>query len=198
MTDTRKATAADAPTVATTLASAFAEDPVTCWMSGQADCEQRMMPFWRALARSNLAKADHEVFLSADGASVAVWQGIDQWKVPPREILRWVPAMAASMRLRLPVALQLLNAMERAHPKEPHYYLEFLGTRKDRQSRGGGSAVITAMLERSDAEGVPAYLESSNPRNVPFYARHGFQERGVVDAPKGGPSLTTMWREPRG
>jgi GNAT superfamily N-acetyltransferase len=105
--------------------------------------------------------------------------------------------MLSSLRLRLPAALQLLSAMEKVHPSEPHYYLEFLGTRRDRQNKGGGSAVMSVMLERCDLEGVPAYLESSNPRNVPFYARHGFVERGPVAAPKGGPVLATMWREPR-
>ena len=46
------------------------------------------------------------------------------------------------------------------HPPEPHYYLEFLGTRRGQQSRGGGTAVLQPMLDRCDAEGVPAYLES--------------------------------------
>lgn len=197
MPDVRKAGIADSATMAATLASAFAADPVCCWMCGQRDSEQRMTPFWRSLARTGLGKADHEIYVSDDGSSAAVWRGIDQWKLPPLEVARALPAMVSSLRLRLPLALQLLSAMEKVHPTEPHYYLEFLGTRSDRQSKGGGSAVMSVMLERCDTEGVPAYLESSNPRNIPFYARHGFVERGRVEAPKGGPTLATMWREPR-
>ena len=109
-----------------------------------------------------------------------------------------MPAMLRSFRLRTPVVIKLLTAMEKAHPTGPHYYLEFLGTRRDEQGRGVGTATMQPMLERCDTEGVPAYLESSNPRNVPFYARHGFRETGVVEAPGGGPTLITMWREPRG
>jgi GNAT superfamily N-acetyltransferase len=193
----RKATAADRATVASALGSAFAEDPVLCWMSGEADCERRMAPFWRTITAIELAKADHEMFVSEDGASVALWKGIDKWKSRPGEMLRLAPAMVRSLRARGPLGLRLLTEMEKVHPTEPHYYLECLGTRRDRQGKGAGSAVIEKMLQRCDAEGVPAYLESSNPRNVPFYARHGFVETGVIEAPKGGPKLTPMWRDPR-
>jgi GNAT superfamily N-acetyltransferase len=180
-----------------TLASAFSSDPVCCWMCGQADTEKRMSPFWASITKAGLAKPDHEIYVSNDASGVAIWRGIDKWKLPPSEVARAMPAMARSLRARLPMTLQLLTTMEKAHPAEPHYYLEFLGTRRDRQGTGVGSSVMSPMLERCDREGVPSYLESSNPRNVPFYARHGFVETGTIAAPRGGPTLTTMWREPR-
>ena len=65
------------------------------------------------------------------------------------------------------------------------------------QSKGVGSAVIRHMLERCDAEGLPAYLESSNLRNVPFYARHGFVSTGEIVVGKDAPTVTAMWRDPR-
>jgi ribosomal protein S18 acetylase RimI-like enzyme len=34
---------------------------------------------------------------------------------------------------------------------------------------------MTQVLKRVDAEHVPAYLESSNPRNISLYRRHGFE-----------------------
>ena len=87
--------------------------------------------------------------------------------------------------------------MERVHPPAPHYYLHTLGTRRVSQGHGVGSAVLAPMLDRCDREGVPAYLESSNPRNVAFYARHGFETQGRVPLPDGAPPITRMWREPR-
>lgn len=179
------------------LASAFAADPVLCWMSGQADCQRRMGPFWRWTVDSTLRHADHLAFVTDDGASAAVWRGIDRWKIPPADIVRSLPSTLRSLRLGLVRSLGMLSAMEKAHPKEPHYYLEFLGTRADAQGRGGGSAVLAPMLERCDREGLPAYLESSNPRNIPFYARHGFVVRPPLDLPGGAPPMTPMWREPR-
>jgi GNAT superfamily N-acetyltransferase len=91
-----------------------------------------------------------------------------------------------------------LTTIEKVHPTEPHYYLEVLGTRQGQQSKGVGSSVITVVLDRCDQEGLPAYLESSNPQNVPFYARHGFEISGEIDCGKGEPVVTAMRREPRG
>jgi hypothetical protein len=54
------------------------------------------------------------------------------------------------------------------------------------------------VLERCDGERVPAFLESSNPRNIPFYERQGFVVTKRLDRlPGGAPLLTQMWREPR-
>lgn len=194
--EARKATFEDRDVVASALASAFGEDPVCCWMSGQNDSERRMSPFWRSTIRTLLRKPDHEVYVAGDGTAAAVWRGVDNWKVGQGELVRTMPAMLRSLRLRAPIVVKLLSAMEKAHPTEPHYYLEFLGTRRDRQGHGVGRETLQPMLDRCDSEGVPAYLESSNPRNVPFYFRHGFRETGVIEAPQDGPTLTTMWREP--
>jgi len=93
--------------------------------------------------------------------------------------------------------LRLLNLVEGMHPHEPHWYLATLGTAVELQGQGVGSALMQPVLEHCDAEGLPAYLESSKERNVPFYRRHGFEVVKEVPLPGGGPKLWTMWREPR-
>ena len=98
---------------------------------------------------------------------------------------------------KVPRLVGALTAIEKVHPKEEHYYLEVLGTHQDRQSKGIGSAVMSHMLDRCDTEGMPAYLESSNPRNIPFYARHGFEPTDEIVVGKGAPTVTAMWRDPR-
>jgi GNAT superfamily N-acetyltransferase len=199
MADIRPATPADRETLATSLASAFSEDPLFGWIAGpKAPLEDRMRIFFDAFLKINLGKPDHLVFVSEDGTGAAVWQPVGKWKVPTSELVRALPAMLRTFRMRTPTMVSALTAIEKAHPSEPHYYLEVLGTRKDRQSKGIGSSVINAVLERCDEEGVPAYLESSNPRNIPFYARHGFEVREEISCGKGAPTATTMWREPRG
>jgi GNAT superfamily N-acetyltransferase len=95
--------------------------------------------------------------------------------------------------------LRLLNLVEGMHPHEPHWYLATLGTAIDVQGKGVGSALMQPVLEQCDREGLPAYLESSKERNVPFYRRHGFEVVNQVRLPgKGAPLLWTMWRDPQG
>lgn len=206
MTAVRRATASDSSTLGATIASAFADDPVFSWMLGpNADPEQnrkgnrqqKLTPFFTSLAKINLAKSDHEIYISESGDGAAIWYGVDDWKVAPTDLVRSAPALVRTFGRRLPVALKALSAMEKAHPTAPHYYLEFLGTRRDRQGRGVGSMVIAPMLERCDAEAMPAYLENSNPRNEAFYARHGFVVRQEIALPADAPPLVAMWREPR-
>ena len=81
---------------------------------------------------------------------------------------------------------QLLDKMDAAHPTEPHWYLGFIGVDVARQGEGLGSAMLKASLRDIDAQSGLAYLESSNPRNLPLYERFGFevtQEIQVGDSP---------------
>jgi hypothetical protein len=55
---------------------------------------------------------------------------------------------------------------------------------------------MNSRLDRCDAEGAPAYLESSNADNIPYYNRYGFDVTGEIVIPD-GPSLWPMWRQPR-
>jgi ribosomal protein S18 acetylase RimI-like enzyme len=93
--------------------------------------------------------------------------------------------------------LKILNLIESMHPHEPHWYLATLGTAVEQQGKGIGSALMAPVLTHCDREGVPCYLESSKERNVPFYRRHGFEVVKEVQIPGDGPSLWTMWRDPR-
>jgi len=43
----------------------------------------------------------------------------------------------------------------------------------------------------------PAYLESSNPKNLERYGRLGFEPLAEFSMPDGGPTVTTMWRTAR-
>lgn len=65
-------------------------------------------------------------------------------------------------------------ALERWHPKAPHYYLETLGVEPGFQGQGIGSAIVRRMTGPADWEHTGCYLESSKARNVPLYERHGF------------------------
>src|SRR4029079_14902841 len=92
---------------------------------------------------------------------------------------------------------QFDELMREHHPDESHWYLGVIATRPERQGQGLGTELLHASLARVDEQGLPAYLESSNPRNVSLYLRHGFVAIGEIEL-DGGPSLTKMWRDPVG
>ncbi len=51
------------------------------------------------------------------------------------------------------------GAMEKAHPREKHFYLFFMAVDPPFQGKGLGSAILDATLKRIDEMGMPTYLE---------------------------------------
>jgi len=96
----------------------------------------------------------------------------------------------------LPLLAAGMAGIKRKHPRTPpHWYLSLLGTDPEARGRGLGSAVLQPVLERSDAERVGVYLESSKEANIGFYARLGFRVTRELRLPR-GPRMWAMWREP--
>jgi ribosomal protein S18 acetylase RimI-like enzyme len=87
----------------------------------------------------------------------------------------------------------VFEQMGQYHPDEPHWYLPLIGVDPAQQGKGYGSALLMHALRRCDEDGTPAYLESSNPKNIPLYQRHGFEVLGTI--PVGSsPPITPMLR----
>jgi GNAT superfamily N-acetyltransferase len=64
------------------------------------------------------------------------------------------------------------------------------------QGKGYGSILLEHAVARCDREGLPAYLESTSPRSVPLYRRHGFEV--VAELRVGSaPPIFPMVRQPR-
>jgi ribosomal protein S18 acetylase RimI-like enzyme len=89
-----------------------------------------------------------------------------------------------------------IGEMGKWHPKVPHWYLFAIGVDPHHQNEGLGSILMEHALPKSDSDGIFSYLESSSPRNVPFYQRHGFEVMQVVQVGS-SPTFTLMAREPR-
>lgn len=76
----------------------------------------------------------------------------------------------------------VLEQMDAAHPKYPHWYLPWFGVDTADQGRGIGSQLMQYCLRIVDEQQLPAYLETPNPRSIPFYERHGFAVAGEAQA----------------
>lgn len=196
--DVQKARPTQATALAEALAKAFYDDPLFSWLF--PDASRRVEISRRAfdLYLKRVWLQHEETYTIGDASTGAcVWEPPGTWKLSVREQLSLLPAMLPIFGRRLPRVLGTLNAVEKGHPAEPHYYLAFIGVAPESQGNGMGSILMHPVLQRCDAEGIPAYLEASAPRNRDLYLRHGFEVTEEIRPGRGGPPLWRMWREPR-
>lgn len=200
----RPATRADISALSVTLGRAFFDDPVMCWMLPDADLRRRKLHrLFAALTRyHHLSRGGVEV--APDGGGIggaALWDPPGEWQTSRAEELRAMPRLLLAFGTSLRKGLEITELMKKAHPEEPHWYLAVIGSDPAVRGKGFGQALMRSRLDRCDAEHAPAYLESSNPDNVPYYQRFGFEVTGEIKLPGrdgvAGPSLVPMWRPPR-
>ncbi len=173
MTTRVQATATQAEEVAAidTIVLAFAADPIGrwCWPDPH-DYLTNMPSFSRAFAGAafRCGSADR----TEDGAGVALWMPPGEHPDEEAMGLLLESTIAASTRADL---LAVFEKAAECHPSEPHWYLPLIGVDPAHQGRGIGGALMRYALERCDRDHSTAYLESSNPRNISLYRRHGFE-----------------------
>ena len=90
----------------------------------------------------------------------------------------------------------VFEQMGRYHPHEPHWYLSLIGVDPSQQGAGHGSTLLRHALAACDRDGLPAYLESTNPRNTRLYARHGFEAVATIQVGD-SPPIVPMIRQPQ-
>jgi len=190
--EVRTATRDEMPQAVSCIVAAFITDPLARFAWPAPHDHLRAMP----LAAREFAGGSFEhgtAYVSADFCGTALWLPPDVH--PNDEALERVfrDTVAAA---RLDDMLATFERMGESHPDEPHWYLPMIGVEPNAQNRGLGWALMRHALARCDQEGVLAYLESSNPRNVPFYERHGFEAIGRIQV-GAAPVVTPMVRQPR-
>lgn len=95
--------------------------------------------------------------------------------------------------------LHWMTVLERHHARNmprPHWYIFLIGVDPPAQGQGLGNALLRPLFEEADVAGVPCYLETFNPDNLPFYRRHGFEVIDEVKLTPNGPPFWTMRRAP--
>jgi ribosomal protein S18 acetylase RimI-like enzyme len=188
----RVARESERDTVINTLTLAFSTDPCVRYMLTRPDAFLAGYPRL-ALGMGGAGIAQGAAWLADDGAAAALW-------LPPgvhadSDAIGAVIGEFAPEE-KLAVLGEVGEALAKYHPEEPHWYLAMVGVDPARQGQGLGSAILKESLRKCDAEGGVAYLESSNPKNVPLYERHGFEVMGVIQ-PADFPPLIPMLRPAR-
>jgi GNAT superfamily N-acetyltransferase len=182
------------------LARAFYDDPVMTWMVPEDDVREKVSSrVFATFARHHFWPRGSSEVASRDGVvgGAALWDAPGQRKSSRIEELRMMPALMWAMRSRSSAMGQVMALMEANHPEEPHWYLMLIGTDSNVRGAGLGQALMRSRLDRCDAEGSPAYLENSNPKNEAYYLRFGFEVTGEIQLPDQGPKMWPMWRQPR-
>jgi GNAT superfamily N-acetyltransferase len=200
MSDVRPASLDDVELLARIAAGGFYADPVLSWVFRDDDRRLDQLTFmFTGMVHDMLP--DRGVVDLAGGACAAFWR-------PPDFEHGRMAADRVADALEEPDAPAPFSAdelerlgilgevMRDHHPHEPHWYLNVVSTLPERQGRGLGAAALRPVLDRCDAEGTRAYLESTNPRNRTLYLREGFVEAGELQIPD-GPAMLQMWRDPR-
>jgi ribosomal protein S18 acetylase RimI-like enzyme len=175
-----------------TLALAFSADPCTRYLwprpAAFVDGYPRLVA---AIGGANLERGT--AFAADDFSTASLW--IQPGGKPDSEAIDMLIGETVAPE-RQAVAAKVGELMDAFHPDEPHWYLSMIGVDPARQGRGLGSAMLRHTLALCDADGLAAYLESSNPKNISLYERHGFEVLGQIQ-PDDFPGLTPMLRRPR-
>lgn len=180
------------------LSAAFATYPMFDWfMRDDARRDAARLDFFRLILAGTMGGT---ILRPASGGAAAVWMPSDQLGPTPFwEELRSLPVMLRATGLsRFGRLMALRKAMDHHHPMDrPHVYLWLLGVRPEAQGYGIGSRLLAAGLQRTDARGLPVFLETSTPENVALYRRHGFEVIEDYMVTAGSPPSWAMWREPQ-
>jgi GNAT superfamily N-acetyltransferase len=193
--DARIATAAELDATSALIARAFYNDPTWSWAF--PDDSKRLgqhKPFWRIFV--NRAIEHRSAWVVDKFASASIWVPPGKPEMTEQDELELDALLARMVPKRADLILDAFELFEEAHPREEeHWSLSLLGTDPDARGRGTGLGLLARNLEMIDEQGLPAYLEASNPANVALYERLGFETVGGFQLPDGGPFVTTMWRE---
>ena len=195
--EARRADRADSAGMAATLAGAFFHDPVWGWAFSDAARRTAQHEAWFRLELDS-ALAHRWVWTTPGHEAVALWIPPGQPELTDADIAELRTLLHETTGERAELILEVMDCFDAAHPDGPdHFYLSLLGTHPDHRGAGVGMRLLADTLAHVDAAGAPAYLESTNPANLARYASVGFEILTTFDLPHGGPTVTTMWREPR-
>jgi GNAT superfamily N-acetyltransferase len=182
------------------LARAFRTDPLQTYIFPDVDENVTRSPaMFGAIVRSGVARA--EVWTTAATDGIAVWrpparEGPEDKKDDEADSDDLPALIGHAAFERFSAFFAAIEPFHHEAAPEPHWYLEILGVDPTRQGQGIGSALLQPILARADADGDACYLETANPKNVPFYVGCGFAVVVETIEPVSGLRLWTFRRDP--
>jgi GNAT superfamily N-acetyltransferase len=195
----RHALKADIDTVRDTLLDGFREDPYFRWQYPDDATYGELAGEWFGLIAEILFVRGH-TYLVDDGAAAAIFIPPDVPLGEDADYARVYELLAKQFgEERATEIIGLLGVMSQHEPTDglPHFQCLYIACRAASRGCGYGAEVMRRVTQVCDAEGLGAYLVSSNPLNVSFYEREGYKVLADVYPIDGGPLMRPMWRDPR-
>ncbi|MDI1242672.1 MAG: GNAT family N-acetyltransferase [bacterium] len=171
---------------------AFSTDPIARWTYPDPDQYLEYFP-WFINAFAGRAFENGTAYLAPDFAGAALW--LTPGVGPDEDELLGLVWESTSSEVQKDL-FPMFEQMAAFHPTYPHWYLPMIGVEPSRRGSGVGSALLQHSLANCDAEGLPAYMESSSPKNIPLYERFGFELIGTIRSGD-APPMFPMLRKPQ-
>jgi ribosomal protein S18 acetylase RimI-like enzyme len=186
------ATESEKDAVIDTLKLAFGSDPATRWVWPDP---QKYLLHFSAFAKAFGGRA----FVNKTAYYIGNYSAAALWLSP--NIEPDIDTMLGLLHTTTSEEAQnilprVFEKMGSFHPTEPHWYLPLLGVDPLYYGKGLGSILMKYASKIFDKDNSLAYLESSNPKNIPFYQRHGFEQLGTIEVDE-FPPLFPMLRKPQ-
>jgi len=189
----RTAEASERGDITALMTASFISDPFMRWIYPAAQDYLEHFPGF--VERFAGAAFDHAtVFVAGGFGGGALWFPPGA-KKDEEALGQFVLETVAPERL---AAMGTLSQQMAEHQVEREaWYLPMIGVDPPRQGAGLGAELMRRVLDETDRAGLPTHLESSNPANIPFYQRLGYEAVGMIQPVEDGPILTPMFRAAR-
>jgi ribosomal protein S18 acetylase RimI-like enzyme len=116
-----------------------------------------------------------EILLSNDKKACALIIFPDKKRITLKSIIADVKLMFMVTGLnKAKKAMQREAAIKKLHPKELIAYLWFIGVENKEQGKGIGSSLIKEIIGYYNKLNKTICLETSTPKNIPWYQKFGF------------------------
>ena len=177
------------------FAEAFATDPMITWPLPPAAPLSDVVSLFSTIVHDAYGPMG-TVSVAGEVDGAAVW-------LPPEQAARFEEVEAAT-RPKIAALTDdggvrygaFWDWLDGHLPREPCWFLDILAVREAARGRGIGSALVRNGLQRAHAAGVPAFLETARPANVPMYEHLGFRVVEESDAPDSGPTIWFLRADP--
>lgn len=89
----------------------------------------------------------------------------------------------ASVAKMMAPTIKLMEEAKKNLNLNPYIYFFIIGVSKEFQGKGFGGKLLRALIEKSEIERKPMYLETQNEKNVSLYEKYGFHVVKKIDLP---------------